>query len=616
MGRVFAAALPALLISLAVTFPAAAENRNEASLARLSHDIQYLASDALGGRGVGTPGIQTAAEYLRDQFKALGLRSGTKDGSFLQPFEVRTGSRVLAEQTQLTLRGPDGAELTLKLGEQYQPLQAGGGGKAEAELVFVGYGISAADLGYDDYAGHDVAGKIVVLIRREPQQGDKDSKFDGTEVTRHSYIQTKLQAAKAGKAAAVIMVNDPHSTPSAEKDELTPSEGFGQAPGGVPFVHLKMAVLDQLLAKSPLSVEGKNLASVREIEAHINSSLTPVTQPLPGWSAKLANSFEETKVTAHNVVAVLDGEGPVAEETIVVGAHYDHLGMGGFGSRTPERKEIHNGADDNATGTAAVVELARRFAARGKPARRMVFICFSGEERGLLGSRHYANSEPLFPLEQTVLMVNFDMIGHLPTNGLTVQGIDTGSSLREIAEKAKQDVDGWKLSLVGNPFGGSDHLSFYGKNIPILLFFTGLTKIYHTPEDDFETIETEGVLKAVDFADTMVQAAVALPQKPEFKKVARSTRGRRRIPFLGLQATPRTGNQPGLQVTNVQQDSPAEKAGLKAGDVLLKVADKQPTALADIAGVLREKRPGDKVALTVKRGEQELQLEVTLGPPR
>jgi hypothetical protein len=588
---------------------------NEAIVARVAEDIRYLSSDELEGRGPGTKGLEKAAEYIRQRFQGLGLQGPAEGGAFMRPFEISVDTEVLVEKTSLVLRGPNGEELKLKLAEDYQPLATGGSGKAKAPVVFAGYGISAPKLEYDDYQDADLDGKVLLIIRREPQQDDPESVFDGKKVTSHSYIRTKLRVAKQNKASAVLLVNDPFTTKPKKQDSLTPPSGFGTRGQGVPFAHLAQAVADQMLEQSSVESGEKSLTSVEAISEEIDETMSPLTQPLEGWTAELEFTFEAVKAEVSNVLGVIEGEGPLADETIIVGAHYDHIGYGPRGSRRPGERAIHNGADDNASGTAAVMELARRFAERGeKPARRLVFIAFTAEERGILGSNHYV-AQPLFDLEKTVAMFNFDMIGNLRDEGLLLGGVRTGKEFAPLVEKISENGE-LKVRTSG-PLGGSDHLGFYRKNIPVLFFFTGITKLYHTPDDDFETINVEGVVQTVDFAERLLDEVARLPQRPEFAKAlggGRPGRGGARahlgvVPDFG-------GDQKGLRLADVHADSPAGRAGLKAGDVIVKFAEIDVADIQDLATGLQKYKPGQKVDVVVRRGDAETTLSVTLGEPR
>ena len=233
-------------------------------------------------------------------------------------------------------------KVELEPGEDFQPLAAGGSGEAKAELVFVGYGIDAPDLNYSDYKDIDVEGKVVVMIRREPQQDDEASVFDGKRTSQHSFIRTKIDAAKKAKEAGIVMVNDPHSTHE-KADELTRPTGFGSQGADIPFFHMTKESLNELLANHPVKAGSKELVTVKEIADHIDSDLKPLSQSL-SISAELSSKFVEVSTEVSNIIGILEGEGPLAEETIVVGAHYDHLGMGPFGSRRPDERAVHNGA--------------------------------------------------------------------------------------------------------------------------------------------------------------------------------------------------------------------------------------------------------------------------------
>lgn len=606
-----AAALVALALILHFAPSARAENAKAAAVQRVGDDIRYLASDELEGRGPQTKGLELAAAHIETCFREAGLKGGGKDGSFRNPFTINVDNKVVKDSVQLVLTHGD-TKLELAMGKDFQPLAAGGSGTVEAPLVFVGYGISAPKLKYDDYADIDVAGKIVVLIRREPQQGDEESVFKGKQTSQHAFIRTKLAAAKKAKAAAILMVNDPHSLQGDKPDALTGPNGFGSNGAGIPFFHITQARLNELLAATPIDVDGEQLDNLEAIAAHIDEQLKPVSQPLK-WEAQLSNKFEKVTVKVTNVIGVLEGEGPLADQTVVIGAHYDHLGMGPFGSRRPKERAVHNGADDNATGSAAVMELARRFAsAPQRPPRRMVFVGFTAEERGILGSNHYVANPP-FPLEKTVAMINFDMIGMYGKQGVTLGGVATGKPFAKLLGRATEGMD-VKVKQTKS-IGGSDHIGFYRKKVPILFFHTGLTDLYHTPEDDFETIDVEGAVTTIDLAERMTREVVELDAAPEFVR-AQPTNRRRPVVYLGV--VPKFGQEgEGVVLMEVADGSPAAKAGLKAGDVIVQLDDKPVKAFNQLPPLLAKYKAGDKVTVHVRRGEDTQKLEVTLsGPPR
>ncbi len=578
-----------------------------AAVKRIGDDIRYLASDELEGRGPQTKGLELAAKRIEEVFAEAGLIGGGDDGTYRKPFEIPVDTKVIEKDTKLVFKTQRGI-IELKAGEDFQPLAAGGSGNANAEVVFVGYGINAPRLKYSDYEGIDVEGKIVVVIRREPQQGDDTSVFDGKRTSQHAFIRTKLDAAKKAKAAAIVMVNDPHSTHE-KPDELSHPAGFGSRGAGIPFFHMTKQRLNELLEKHPVKAGDKELKTVKEIADQIDSDLQPLSQPLD-ITAEVGSKFDEIRAGVSNVIGILEGEGPLADETIVVGAHYDHLGMGPFGSRRPNQRAVHNGADDNATGTAAVMELARRLSAT-KLKRRVVFIGFTAEERGILGSNHYL-ANPAIPLDKTVAMINFDMIGMYGKQGLTLGGANTAKEFPELLARATEGAE-FKLKQ-SQSVGGSDHAGFYRKDIPIMFFHTGLTDLYHTPDDDFETIDVAGTATTIDLAERVIREIVELSERPTFVKVA--PRRRQGVVYLGVMLD-FDNAVAGAGIQDVAPNSPASKAGMKAGDVIIKIEDKDVARVQDLPAILRQRKPGDEVNVIIKRGDMDVTLKVMLtGPPR
>ena len=583
-------------------------------LDRVANDVEYLASDELEGRGVGTEGLDKAAEYIADEFKHLGLKSPTGDGKYAQEFPILIKAELVPEKTSCVLRDQAGQRTELKLGQDYQPLIVGGEGKADAPIIFAGYGISAPKLGYDDYESLDVAGKVVLILRREPQQDDPHSKFDGDRTSTHSYIRTKLKQAQEHKAAAVLFVNDPFTVGKEGKDRIELADGFGTNTMGIPFAQVSQELANRLLADAGLTdKQGQPLTNLKEIEASINKTFQPVTGPLTNWSAELDVAVEKVYSKVKNIIGVIDGAGSLADETVIVGAHYDHLGMGGAGSRRPQEKAVHNGADDNASGTAALLELAREYTSRKvAPPRRLVFMAFSAEERGLIGSRHYVNN-PLFPLEQTVAMFNFDMVGRMRDGKLTVYGLGTAKEFADLVEKAN---DGEKLQLntVEGVMAASDHFVFFQKEIPVFHFFSGMTKEYHTPDDDFATINVNGIARVVRFASGLLDLVLNLPERPKFVEVKTAMQTRGGMAYLGV--IPDYGAEVnGLLITGTNQGSPAEKAGLKADDIITRFGEILVTDIQGLADALRTYKPGETIQVIVLREGKEITLTVTLGDP-
>jgi hypothetical protein len=350
--------------------------------------------------------------------------------------------------------------------------------------------------------------------------------------------------------------------------------------------------------------------SLKEIETAIDSDFKPRSGPLKGWTANVETHVARPMIPVKNVIAVLEGHGPLAKEIVVVGAHYDHLGYGGPGSLAKGSKAIHHGADDNASGTTSVMELARRFAERkDRQGRKLVFMTFSAEERGLLGSRFYCK-EPLFPLADTVAMVNIDMVGRLPKNDkLIVQGLDTSKSFEPLVEKLNKP--GFTFSKTKGGNGPSDHSSFYDKKIPVLFFWTGTHSDYHRPTDTAERINLDGMKKIVDYVDTVVAELASVPDRPQYIAVKGGAAvGAPKGPRLGV--TPNyESEKDGVLIDGVSGGGAAETAGLKAGDRIVEIAGKTVSSVETYMVIMSQQKVGQAIEISIIRGEKKLSMKIT-----
>lgn len=604
-----------------------AESRIEA---RLKADVLFLAADAQEGRAPGTKGIEAAAGYIAGEFKGLGLKPVPGGDGYFQPFTI-SGPAKLAKPPELAFAGTEGK--TIDVGkEDFAPLAIGIGGTLDkTPIVFAGYGITAKgaakNADYDDYADLDVKGKAVLILRREPRQGKDASVFGSAHPSDYATFRHKATNAFQHGAAAVLLANDLVSVrgaePSKSNDRLL---GFTMAGpevnSALPFLMITRALADKLLA-------GAGLPNLEALEKRIDEDLKPESRELKGWSLHAKIEIERTAVETRNVVAMLEGSGPQAEETVVVGGHYDHLGRGGVfsGSLAFFSKDIHNGADDNASGTAMVLEMARRFARRPDPLpRRVVFMAFSGEEKGLLGSQHYV-SAPLVPLDQTVMMINFDMVGRLnDKKELTMIGAGTLKGMEDLVKTLGQSSGMSVKTIAGltDGFGGSDHQSFYAKNVPVLFAFTGVHKDYHRPTDDADLINYPGMARIADYCELLLLDLIRRPERPKFVKLPPPAR-RAAIAGGGDQARSgfrvSLGTMPdyaesdkgkGVKLAGVREGSPAEKGGLKAGDTIISYAGKPVSTVQDYMESLSRSQPGDVVELGVLRDGKETKLKVTL----
>lgn len=566
-----------------------------------------MASDELAGRLPGTPEMVVCEDYIIDEFRRIGLKSAVADGSYKQTFGVGATRTIKPDATSLVLKGPKG-ESVLTLDTDFKPQINRRDVSLDAPLVFVGYGIKALDLNYNEYRDVDVKDRVVVLIRREPQQNDANSVFGGTENSPYAFLQHKVSAAMEAGAAGILMVNDAGTAPDSDRDELADYNLFASNTGRFPFAHIKRACFDAVLASQPLvRGDGEKLKSLADIERSIDQSLEPVSQPLEGWSVAWKVGYAEAETMTSNLVGVIEGDGPHADETIVIGGHYDHLGMGAFGSRSGPGK-IHNGADDNATGTAAVMELARRFVKSGrKPGRRLVFICFTAEEMGLLGAAHYCN-KPIFPLEKTVSMINFDMIGWLRDRKLTAYSWESSPAYTLAIDRANAALGDRALNVLKpqGGFAGSDHLPFLQRNIPVMFLHTGLNATYHTPEDDFETINCEGAADVIDFTEKLLWELASLEEAPKFAAPG----GSRARVQLGALLTVAEGSTDVL-VEGVNDDGLAKKSGLAAGDIIVSVDGEPVTTRRKVVQLLQAGK-GKTLKFSVKRGETQVEVPVVV----
>ena len=573
-------------------------------------DIRYLASPELKGRATGSPEIEKAAHFIARQFKEDRLHSLEGD-NYLQPFPVTTSAR-LGKGSSFAFTS-DGKPVTLKVQQDFVPFNFSAKGKWEGTVVFAGYGITAPEYNYDDYAGMDVKGKFVVVLRHEPQEFDDKSVFAGKVYTEHAQFFSKASNAKAHGALGVILINDMAAHPG-ENDTLEP---FGSTEGpsdaGLPFVQVKAHDTDPWFKTA-----GKNL---EEIEAAIDKDLQPQSFSFPtGIEVHESIDVERVTRTAHNVIGYLPGETP---EYIVIGAHYDHLGLGGQFSLAPKLTgTVHPGADDNASGTAGVMELARYFAGRPKMRRGIVFMTFAGEELGLLGSGYFVH-HPELPLDKAVAMINMEMIGRIRDGRIFIGGTGTGSTLRKDLESVAGNYPSLKPDYSETGYGSSDHYSFTSAQIPVLFFFSGLHADYHKPSDTADKIDAPDAVKLLHLIADVAQQIIDDPVRPEFRRVKEPDNPHGGVapvsgsgsggygPWFG--SIPDFGeSEKGVKFADVTEGSPAAQAGFKGGDILTEFDGKPIQNLYDFTYALRAHKPGDKVKVKALRNGQPVEAEVTL----
>jgi len=578
----------------------------------LAH-LKVLSSDGLQGRGNGTPGLELAAEYIAEQYRLAGLAPGGVDGSWFQPFEIVTGLDV-GQGNWLAVRD-NGTERIFELGRSYYPISVPSTARAEVDaahlpLVFAGYGITATDVDYDDYAGIDVRGKAVLVFTHEPQENDASSRFDGRALTRHARVIQKALVARQQGARALLLVVDPsHAT-----DEGS-YEGWLRDPQaedyGFSVFRVQRGALTEALGDA---------IDLDAVASAIDTDFRPRSRALNGLRLTRVERFSRVRRRVRNVVGLLESSHTrLGREAVVIGAHYDHLGLGGRHSMAADAiGEVHNGADDNASGTAAILEMAHAAAPRRERFRRtLVFAAFAGEELGLLGSAHYVDHPPV-ALDRTVAMINLDMVGR-PSGRIVVSGLDTSPALRDdLAAASRGSALELRTAGRGAAVASSDDASFRARRVPALAFFSGFHGDYHRPSDDWDKIDVDGAVEVARIALALTERIARRSTRPAF--VPRSAPASHETSSSGGAYGPYFGSVPdfteseeGVRFSDIRRGSPAEQAGLRRGDVLVRFDGQAIITLHDFTFALRGKQPGDLVPVVVLRDGREVKAEVKLG---
>jgi hypothetical protein len=562
--------------------------------------IGYLAGDAREGREAGTAGCEAAERYIEEVLRAARL-----DAVESQPFEFVAGIR-LEEGSTLALNGKAVA------GGDFIPLAFSASGKAAARAVFAGYGIAAKDLGHDDYQGVDPKGKIVVVLSGSPDGDNPHGTF-----AEHSSLRARALAAQARGAAGLVVIAGagPHgeTLPEFRGDRSGHDAGLFVA-----------AVKES--ASAALGIETakarKRLAAHEVVSRDLDASI------------EIEVRLSPERRTTRNVLGWIRARHPEArDELLIIGAHHDHLGRGISGSLAKSAGEIHNGADDNASGVAALLEMARYFAPRASDLKRhLLFIALGAEEWGLLGSKHFkanpllrlpaAGKAPEAPLKP-IAMINLDMVGRLKDGKLLVSGGATSPLWPGLLNRVREEK-GHALTLSIDEkeklFGSSDHVSFYSMNLPVLFFFTGSHAEYHKPSDDLyrplsdgklETlVNIEGLVTILGYLIDVVAAVVDLPEPPPFNPNVELTPPSMSFPVV-LRLTPDYGAEvDGMRIAGVNPSGPAAKGGLREGDVIVRLGETPVHSVDDYMVALGKGRPGKALAVEVRRGQERVVLEV------
>ncbi len=609
MKKAFVAVATGALLGAA---PPARVTSNDLSPERYLDDVKYLSAESMRGRATGSPELERAGKYIAQQFHRAGLQP-VFGKSFYQAFTVSVNSH-LGPQNRLEYTLGSERHL-LRLTQDFLPFNFSASGKVDGNIVFAGYGITAKEYNYDDYANLDVKDKIVLVLRHEPQEFDAKSVFEGRVYTEHSQLFSKAANAKFHGAKAILFVNDIYSHAGNEEELDKFGADVSPASPGVPFVQVKPEVAEKWFAAAK-----KDLKATME---GIDKDLTPRSFAFPeDLRLDLQTDVRRDVKTVHNVAGYLPG---MTDEYVVIGAHYDHLGLGEQYSLAPSMVgTVHPGADDNASGAAGVMALARYFGSQPKRKRGILFLTFAGEELGLLGSSYYVN-HPKFPLDEAVAMINLDMIGRIRDEKVFVGGIATGSNFKALFESLKTKYPfHFDWSEQGG-YGSSDHTSFTTKQVPVLFFFSGLHGDYHKPSDTWDKITADQSVKLLQFIADVTERLEVEDNRPAYVRVepqgphgvaasaegTGSSGGGGYGPYFG--SIPDFAEPPtGVRFADVRDGSPAAKAGLKAGDIMIEFDGKKIQNLADFAYLLRLKKPGDEVDVEVLRNGQPMRVKVLL----
>lgn len=571
-------------MSLAVASGAAAQTCPDPSTVVQGVDgamahVRYLADDRLEGRAVGTDGAHCAADYIAAQFASIGLEPAGLEGSYFHTFDIRNGAEP-GPGNSLSVNGSE-----FRVGTDWLPAGFSASTDVEGRLLFGGHGLSSPGNEEDEYARMDISDRVVVL-----EWGDPDAPHGASLRAEPHFKATVAEGRDA--AGVLLLVPEGMSLPGMESEIRNALE--------IPVVF----------------VSGERADAVRRA-AQTERAVA------------LSTDVRVSRAEARNVAAVLPGADPMlGAEYVIIGAHFDHLGFGGEGSLAPDSRDIHNGADDNASGTAAILEVARSMA-QDPPARSVLFLAFTGEERGLWGSAYYVD-EPTIDMDAAIAMLNLDMVGRVVDDAVTVFGFATAEEWDQVVDDANRSLEN-PLLVAKSPdgYGPSDHSSFHAAGLPVLHFFSNTHVDYHRPSDDWEKINADGLDRIASLTEGVARriagdgrtTAVALTAiqteqpSPRTADSGSSSSSGGYGPYLGTipDMTPRDF---GLRITGVREGSPAEEGGLRAGDVVVEFDGKEVADIYAYTYALQARKPGDAVVIVVERDGERVSLDVTLGERR
>jgi len=635
--------------------------------AYLAH-VKFLADDALEGRQPGTPGIEQAAEYIANQFKAAGLKPGGDGGTYFQQFEVRRGKKLVDAEAELSV---DGMDAKWQFRQDWISLPFADEADITAPLAFAGYGIDALLHDYSDYKDFDATDKILLVFRSEPQADDPNADFGGQDASRYAMFNVKAQTAARHGAKAILFVNPPRA--GLEDTLYKFDEDMSYRSFDVPLIQITRPVAAALLKQAGMPTMEELHEKLRPEQPGLSADMK--------LTVHLKTGVRPNLIPTRNVIGLLPGIGNT-DETIVVGGHYDHLGkVARQFQRDDNAPVIHNGADDNASGTAAVIELARVLGKEDHLRRNVVFIAFSGEEMGLLGSKHYierlhlvdssgeltrahdkavvtpvahataaADKQPpggAAATNRTPIraMVNFDMVGRLKLDKFTVFGVPSAPEFADLVQRAA-DHAGLKYRAAPGVAGNSDHAGFYYAHIPVLFAFTGVHKEYHRPEDDWQLVDAEGAARILGMFSEVIRDLANMEVGPTYRRVdaapepedeemkpgvehdkdkekaAGAHGGGKKgeveqptMPKVRLGIVPDYSgarDEAGMVIDTVMDNGPAKAAGLKDGDRIVRIGDQKVTDVYTYMQALGAFKGGESIEVVIVRDGKEQTIKVTL----
>jgi hypothetical protein len=587
--------------------PAAVESAEPSiTAADLRAHVEFLAADSLAGRDTGEPGIARAEAYIAEKLESFGLAPPPGRPNHYLEFGLHR-STYDEGRTLLSVTVGD-REVQTRGGRDFRPFEFSDDGVVEAGVVFAGYGITAPDQGHDDYAGLDVSGKIVLVLRHGPREDDPERAVGGTPGTEHEHFLVKADNALAHGARAMLLVTDPFHHEGGEDLRMRGTLDL-QPPGPDPERPEPIDEPDRFLAAqisrpTAETLVGSSGLSLAGLQRAVDSGRRPSELALGNVRARLAiaTSDELEHVPARNVVAYLEGTDPdLRDQWILIGAHHDHVG-----AFEGEGDTVFNGADDNASGTAGVLELAEAFARRARgPRRSLLFVTFTGEERGLLGSRQLL-ADGRVPVGRVVFMLNLDMIGRNPDRAVEVYGDGYVRGLRTLIEA--ENTGRLDLEFAGTRHDAdSDHHPFYERDVPFAFFFSGTHADYHRVGDHPDKLDYERMRSIVRLAYTVVDELADADAPPRFVHD---------VAWLGvrLEVSDGASGRPTATITAIETGSPAAREGLRSGDVLSALDDRKLDP-GDLGARLRAIEPGTRMALTVLRGTAEQRVRLRRPPP-